>query len=58
MWQKCGRTTIRGRSVSAAANEFAQVNRPVPTFLRSFTHGHVQQLDKIGAGLLTGPAPG
>lgn len=22
------------------------------TFLRSFTHGHVQQLDKIGAGLL------
>ena len=26
------------------------------TFLRSFTHGHVQQLDKIGAGLLTGLA--
>lgn len=26
------------------------------TFLRSFTHGHVQQLDKIGAGLLAGLA--
>jgi hypothetical protein len=26
------------------------------TFLRSFTHGHVQQLDKIGADLLTGLA--
>ena len=24
------------------------------TFLRSFTHGHVQQLDAVGAGLLTG----
>jgi hypothetical protein len=24
------------------------------TFLRSFTHGHVQQLDKAGAGLLAG----
>jgi hypothetical protein len=24
------------------------------TFLRSFTHGHVQQLDKVGAGLLAG----
>ena len=22
------------------------------TFLRSFTHGHVQQLDAVGAGLL------
>lgn len=31
------------------------------TFLRSFTHGHVQQLDKINAGLLaglTGRVPG
>ena len=26
------------------------------TFLRSFTHGHVQQLDKIGAGVLAGLA--
>lgn len=26
------------------------------TFLRSFTHGHVQQLDAIGAGLLAGLA--
>ena len=26
------------------------------TFLRSFTHGHVQQLDKVGAGLLAGLA--
>ena len=26
------------------------------TFLRSFTHGHVQQLDKVNAGLLTGLA--
>ena len=26
------------------------------TFLRSFTHGHVQQLDRIGAGLLAGLA--
>ncbi|MCL2541298.1 MAG: IS1380 family transposase [Nocardioidaceae bacterium] len=26
------------------------------TFLRSFTHGHVQQLDKINAGLLAGLA--
>ena len=26
------------------------------TFLRAFTHGHVQQLDKIGAGLLLGAA--
>jgi hypothetical protein len=26
------------------------------TFLRSFTHGHVQQLDAAGAGLLTGLA--
>lgn len=26
------------------------------TFLRSFTHGHVQQLDKAGAGLLAGLA--
>ena len=24
------------------------------TFLRSFTHGHVQQLDRVNAGLLTG----
>jgi len=29
--RKCGGTTSRGRSVSAAANEFAQVSRPVPT---------------------------
>jgi hypothetical protein len=28
------------------------------TFLRSFTHGHVQQLDRIGAGLLAGLATG
>ena len=26
------------------------------TFLRAFTHGHVQQLDKVGAGLLAGLA--
>ena len=26
------------------------------TFLRSFTHGHVQQLDAVGAGLLAGLA--
>lgn len=26
------------------------------TFLRSFTHGHVQQLDKVGAGVLAGLA--
>lgn len=35
---------------------FAGVRAPstLGTFLRSFTHGHVQQLDKIGAGLLAG----
>ena len=27
---------------------------PLGTFLRSFTDGHVQQLDKVGAGLLAG----
>src|SRR4051812_49964403 len=26
------------------------------TFLRSFTHGHVQQLDKVNAGLVAGLA--
>jgi hypothetical protein len=37
---------------------FAGVRAPstLGTFLRSFTHGHVQQLDKIGAGLLAGLA--
>ena len=37
---------------------FAGVRAPstLGTFLRSFTHGHVQQLDKIGAGLLGGLA--
>ncbi|HEY6934536.1 MAG TPA: IS1380 family transposase [Marmoricola sp.] len=35
---------------------FAGVRAPstLGTFLRSFTHGHVQQLDKIGAGVLAG----
>ena len=35
---------------------FAGVRAPstLGTFLRSFTHGHVQQLDAVGAGLLTG----
>lgn len=35
---------------------FAGVRAPstLGTFLRSFTHGHVQQLDKIGADLLAG----
>jgi hypothetical protein len=28
------------------------------TFLRSFTHGHVQQLDKVSAGLLAGLSSG
>jgi hypothetical protein len=37
---------------------FAGVRAPstLGTFLRSFTHGHVQQLDKVNAGLLTGLA--
>ncbi len=37
---------------------FAGVRAPstLGTFLRSFTHGHVQQLDKAGAGLLAGLA--
>ena len=37
---------------------FAGVRAPstLGTFLRSFTHGHVQQLDKIGGGLLSGLA--
>jgi hypothetical protein len=37
---------------------FAGVRAPstLGTFLRSFTHGHVQQLDKINAGLLAGLA--
>ena len=35
---------------------FAGVRAPstLGTFLRSFTHGHVQQLDKVNAGLLSG----
>ena len=35
---------------------FAGVRAPstLGTFLRSFTHGHVQQLDKVGAGVLAG----
>lgn len=35
---------------------FAGVRAPstLGTFLRTFTHGHVQQLDKINAGLLAG----
>jgi len=35
---------------------FAGVRAPstLGTFLRSFTHGHVQQLDKVNAGLLAG----
>jgi hypothetical protein len=35
---------------------FAGVRAPstLGTFLRSFTHGHVQQLDKVNADLLTG----
>lgn len=35
---------------------FAGVRAPstLGTFLRSFTHGHVQQLDKVGGGLLAG----
>ena len=42
---------------------FAGVRAPstLGTFLRSFTHGHVQQLDAVGAGLLaglTGRVPG
>ncbi len=28
------------------------------TFLRCFTHGHVQQLDKVGAAVLAGLARG
>jgi hypothetical protein len=37
---------------------FAGVRAPstLGTFLRSFTHGHVQQLDKVGGGLLAGLA--
>jgi len=37
---------------------FGSVRAPstLGTFLRSFTHGHVQQLDKIGADLLAGLA--
>lgn len=37
---------------------FAGVRAPstLGTFLRSFTHGHVQQLDKISSGLLAGLA--
>jgi len=37
---------------------FAGVRAPstLGTYLRSFTHGHVQQLDKVGAGLLAGLA--
>jgi hypothetical protein len=37
---------------------FAGVRAPstLGTFLRSFTHGHVQQLDKTGGGLLAGLA--
>jgi len=37
---------------------FAGVRAPstLGTFLRSFTHGHVQQLDKVNAGLLSGLA--
>lgn len=37
---------------------FAGVRAPstLGTYLRSFTHGHVQQLDKAGAGLLAGLA--
>ncbi len=37
---------------------FAGVRAPstLGTFLRSFTHGHVQQLDAVGAGLLAGLA--
>ncbi|WP_224280552.1 IS1380 family transposase [Nocardioides lacusdianchii] len=37
---------------------FAGVRAPstLGTFLRSFTHGHVQQLDKAGGGLLAGLA--
>lgn len=35
---------------------FGEVRAPstLGTFLRSFTHGHVQQLDKVGAGVLAG----
>jgi hypothetical protein len=37
---------------------FAGVRAPstLGTFLRTFTHGHVQQLDKINAGVLAGLA--
>ncbi|MEQ7847948.1 IS1380 family transposase [Nocardioides kribbensis] len=40
------------------ARLFGGVRAPstLGTFLRTFTHGHVQQLDKIGAGLLAGLA--
>ncbi len=40
------------------ARLFGGVRAPstLGTFLRSFTHGHVQQLDKINAGLLAGLA--
>ena len=40
------------------ARLFGGVRAPstLGTFLRSFTHGHVQQLDKISAGLLAGLA--
>ena len=40
------------------ARLFAGVRAPstLGTFLRTFTHGHVQQLDKISAGLLAGLA--
>lgn len=40
------------------ARVFAGVRAPstLGTFLRTFTHGHVQQLDKVGAGLLAGLA--
>ena len=37
---------------------FAGIRAPstLGTFLRTFTHGHVQQLDKVGAGVLAGLA--
>ncbi len=40
----------------AMSRLFAGVRAPstLGTFLRSFTHGHVQQLDKVSAGLLAG----
>lgn len=38
------------------ARLFAELRAPstLGTFLRAFTHGHVQQLDKVNAGLLAG----